>query len=465
MRQIKRWQEPLYGIGGFGTGFMLMVANSYLSPFYLPPMEEIKGGAINLAPVLLFTILFAISKVVDGIIDIPIASWSDNLRSKWGRRRPLILLGIIPMIVSYVLLWFPPVKDTSWVNAVYAGVLSIVFCCSYTLSTVPYLSALSEIVPDERSRVRVASWQTFFNTMGYVLAYVLVPILFSVLGKQTAVLVLVPSMLTILVPVFIIKEKSTKGVSKDDLNIEPKVPLWQSFKMTVRNKRFTRYLLMYALLYFGLQAFLGGIIYMASDMMGLTEVVEGQVQVNGAQVGIMNAAAFAPVPIMLLLMNAITKRKGIMTALKLGLVTFTIAMSIFMLSWTGWGIKMFEGSLFTLMGAEVNQAVLLGAIAGFFGSYSIGVFFTVPYAIPAQIAAEEAAVTGKNRAAMYLAVQGVVNQIVWAIAGVLFVVNVAKIMLGTADATGILLVPPAIIVACIASLLLVNRINKVKQPA
>lgn len=465
MRQIKRWQEPFYGIGGFGTGFMLMVANSYLSPFYLPPMEEIAGGAINLAPVLLFTILFTISRVVDGLIDIPIASWTDNLRSKWGRRRPLILLGIIPMIVSYVLLWFPPVQATSWINAVYAGVLSIVFYCSYTLSTVPYLSALSEIVPDERSRVRVASWQTFFNTMGYVLAYVLVPMLFSILGKQTAVLVLVPSMLTILVPVFIIKEKSTKGLSKDDLNAEPQVPLLQSLKMTLQNKKFTRYLLMYALLFFGLQAFLGGLIYMASDMMGLNHVVDGKTVVNGAQVAVMNAAAFAPVPIMLLIMNAITKRKGIMTALKLGLVTFAVAMSIFMLSWTGWGIKMFDGALFSFMGGEVNQAVLLGAIAGFFGSYSIGVFFTVPYAIPAQIAAEEAAVTGKNRAAMYLAVQGLVNQIVAAIAGVLFVVNVAKIMLGTANATGILLVPPAIIVACIASLLLVNRINKVKKPA
>ncbi len=347
-------------------------------------------------------------------------------------------------------------------NAVYVGVLSIVFFCSYTLSTVPYLSALSEIVPDERSRVRVASWQTFFNTMGYVLAYVLVPILFSILGKQMAVLVLVPCMLTILIPVFIIKEKSTKGVGKEELGAEPKVPLWTSFKMTIQNKKFTRYLVMYALLFFGLQAFLGGLLYMASDMMGLVEVVDGKTVVNGAQLAIMNAAAFAPVPIMLLIMNAIVKKKGIMLALKIGLAAFAVAMSIFILSWTGWGITMFKGSLFTLMGAEVTQAVLLGAIAGFFGSFAIGVFFTVPYAIPAQIAAEEAAVTGKNRAAMYLAVQGVVNQIVGALAGTLFVVNVAKIYMGTAGATGILLVPPVIIIVSIISLLLVNRISKAK---
>ena len=69
MRQIKRWQEPFYGIGGFGTGFMLMVAMSYLAPFYLPPMEEITGGAINLAPVILFTVLFTISRVIDGLSD------------------------------------------------------------------------------------------------------------------------------------------------------------------------------------------------------------------------------------------------------------------------------------------------------------------------------------------------------------------------------------------------------------
>jgi Na+/melibiose symporter-like transporter len=293
---------------------------------------------------------------------------------------------------------------------------------------------------------------------------VLVPILFKVFGdKQTAILVLAPSMLTILIPVFIIKEKSTKGMGKDDLNAEPQIPLWTSLKMTVKNKKFTRYLTMYAVLYFGLQAFLGGIIYMSSDMMGLTEVIDGQVQVNGAQLGLMNAAAFAPVPIMLLIMNAITKKRSIYAALKVGLVTFAIAMSIFIFAWTGWGIKMFQGSLFTFMGAQVNQAVLLGAIAGFFGSYSIGVFFTVPYAIPAQIAAEEAAVTGKNRAAMYLAVQGVVNQIAGSLAGVLLIGNIAQIILGRAGATGILLVPPIIIIAMIVSLLLVNRVKKVKQ--
>ncbi len=440
MKQIKRWQEPFYGIGGFGTGFMYMVAISYLSTLYIPSQQEGLLGAIDLAPVGIFSVIFFISRVIDGLIDIPIASWSDNLQSKWGKRRPLIVLGILPMIASYALMWFPPVAQESIINVIYLGVMSIIFFISYTMSTVPYLSSLSEIVSDEKSRVRVASWQTFFNTMGYVLAYVLVPILFDLLGKQMTVLVLLPCMLTILVPVFVIKEKSTKGTDKDSA-AEPRVPLWDSLKMTLKNKSFRRYLYVYSTLFFGLQAFLSGMYYMAHDMMDL----------NNSQLGLMNAAAFAPIPLMLILLNIINRRKNIQLALRIALVSFSAAMCLFLLSWTGWNLPV--------------SPFYIGMTAGVVGSFAIGVFFTVPYAIPAQIAAEEAAVTGKNRCAMYFAVQGLVNQIVGALAGTVLVLNIVTIEMDAVNATGALLVPPIIVLACAISFILVGKMKTEKMPA
>jgi Na+/melibiose symporter-like transporter len=56
-------------------------------------------------------------------------------------------------------------------------------------------------------------------------------------------------------------------------------------------------------------------------------------------------------------------------------------------------------------------------IAGGVGSFSIAIFFTIPYAFPAQIAAMDAARTGKDRAGMYFAVQGVINQFMGGLAG------------------------------------------------
>lgn len=440
MKQIKRWQEPFYGIGGFGTGFMYMVAMSYLSTLYIPSQQEGLLGVIDLAPVGIFSIIFFISRVIDGLIDIPIASWSDNLRSRWGRRRPLIVLGILPMMVSYGLMWFPPVAGESITNVIYLGIMSIVFFISYTLSTVPYLAALSEIVTDEKSRVRVASWQTFFNTMGYVLAYVLVPILFDLLGKQMTVLVLIPCMLTILVPVFVIKEASTKVKNKNTAD-DTRVPLLTSLKMTLKNKSFRRYLYVYSTLFFGLQAFLSGMYYMAHDLMGL----------NNSQLGLMNAAAFAPIPIMLIILNIINKRKNIQLALRIALISFSAAMCIFLLSWTGWGLPI--------------SPFYLGMTAGVVGSFAIGVFFTVPYAIPAQIAAEEAAITGNNRCAMYFAVQGLVNQIVGALAGTVLILNIVTFEMDTINATGAIFVPSIIVLACIISFILVGKMTFAKKAA
>jgi len=117
----------------------------------------------------------------------------------------------------------------------------------------------------------------------------------------------------------------------------------------------------------------------------------------------MNAAAFAPVPFMLILFNWLVKKKGAKWAFRLGLLIFAFAMLLFPLGWTRLNLPV--------------PPFLVGVIAGGIASFSIGVFFTIPYAFPAQIAATEAKQTGKDRAGMYFAVQGVINQFMGGLAG------------------------------------------------
>jgi MFS family permease len=61
--------------------------------------------------------------------------------------------------------------------------------------------------------------------------------------------------------------------------------------------------------------------------------------------------------------------------------------------------------------------IMVGILAGVIASFSIGAFFTIPYAFPAQIAAMDAKETGKDRAGMFFAVQGLINQFVGSLAG------------------------------------------------
>ena len=398
MKTIKKWQEPIYAIGGFGPGFLYQVVLTYLLYYYRPAQSRIELGALVLAPPAAYALGMLLARILDGVVDIPIAAWTDNMRSRWGRRRPMMLLGLIPTVACFVLLWFPPVTGQNlgasghWGNAVYVAVISSLYFFFHTFMIVPYLAALSEIVPDENSRVRVASWQTVFNTGGYVLVFVVAPMLFARFGVRGAALMLLPSFLTFIGPILVIKEDAT-NVASATSQVEKQVPLWDSLKMTLTNKTFMIYMSSVATFFFGLQFFLGGIAFIAADMMNISDT----------NLGLMNAAAFAPVPVMLIVFNLLSRKKGAKFAFRTALLVFAVSMLMYPLGW-----------------AKLNLPVppiVVGIIAGVIASFSIGAFFTIPYAFPAHIAAVEAKETGKNRAGMFFAVQGLINQFVGSLAG------------------------------------------------
>jgi glycoside/pentoside/hexuronide:cation symporter, GPH family len=397
MKHIKKWQEPFYAIGGFGPGFMYQLVLTYLLYYYRPAQIKVAAGALVLAPAAGYALGMLVARILDGVVDIPIAAWTDNLKSKWGRRRPLMVLGLIPAVIFFVLLWFPPITgnslgtDGNWGNAIYVAIISTCYFFFHTLLTVPYLAALSEIVTDENSRVRVASWQTVFNTGSYVLVFVVAPLLFAKFGVRGAALLLLPSFLTFIGPLLVIKENPTDGSAGEPS--EARIPLWESFKQTLTNKTFLIYVSSVGTFFFGLQLFLGGLAFMAADMMGISE----------SQLGLMNAAAFAPIPIMLILFNLMTRKWGAKAAFRTALLVFAVAMLLFPLSWSRFNIPV--------------SPLIIGIIASGIGSFSIGAFFTIPYAFPAHIAAVDAAKTGKNRAGMFFAVQGVINQFMGSLAG------------------------------------------------
>ena len=426
MKTLKRWQEPIYAIGGFGPGFMYQIVMTYLLYYYRPALSRVEAGALVLAPAGAYAAGLLIARILDGVVDIPIAAWTDNLKSKWGRRRPLMLLGLIPTVLSFLLLWYPPFTGNSlgaeghWGNAIFVAVVSSLYFFFHTLIIVPYLAALSEIVTDEQSRVRVASWQTVFNTAGYVLTYVVAPILFEHFGIRGTIWLLVPVFISFLGPIMVMKESSTLENAPNSTEKAADVPLWESVKLTLKNKTFRIYIISVATFYFGLQFFLGGIAFMAADMMGLSD----------SQLGFMNAAAFAPVPIMLLLFNWLSKKKGAKWAFRLALLVFALAMLIFPLGWTRLGLPV--------------SPIIIGIIAGVIASFSIGVFFTIPYAFPAQIAATDAKETGRDRAGMYFAVQGVINQFMGSLAG-----SVLALLLGWN--LGVVLVGPIVAVTCVVA--------------
>ena len=92
-------QKAAWGVGGFAENF---ANNAILQMVY--PVFNIGYG---LSPFMI-GIALSISRVLDAFSDPPMGNWSDNSRTRWGRRRPFIFVGALIMTAFFAIMWFPP---------------------------------------------------------------------------------------------------------------------------------------------------------------------------------------------------------------------------------------------------------------------------------------------------------------------------------------------------------------------
>ncbi|MGN0453504.1 MAG: MFS transporter [Ruminococcus sp.] len=450
----KKWKEFLYAASGFGPNMLMVLLGAYFTDAVNPAgltanIETWSLAGYCLTAPALFGVLWMLAKIFDGLVDIPLASFTDNLRTRWGRRRPAIIIAFIPMVLSYIMVWIPlEFKENSIINTIWMTFWLFVFFAAYTMSIITFYGSLSSVCKDSEQRVRVGNFKSFFDTIGYSIVYALVPV-FVGMGVNIGDLVMyaVPIMLTMLIPIFIIKEGEKYGEGKDYLP-EARVKLSESLKLTIKNKQFIYWLIPNATAYFGLQMFLTA----------QNTLISGVMNLSAGTAAILNTCAFAPVPLMLFAYYKLIKKKGLRFAYQLCLLCFAVAILNFCI-----------GSEYLFPHSPTTR-IVIGCVGSVIGSFSIGAFFATPYMVPSQIAANEFRETGKDHTAMYFAVQSLSTSLVAAIATGLvyeYIKNIQtpKIIDGVAVAgetwkVGVSLVPVIVSVMCIIGFFVAFKMPK-----
>ncbi len=120
-------------------------------------------------------VVLAAPRLWDAFIDPLMGNWSDNARTRWGRRRPFIAVGAITMALAYGAIWM---VSPEWSERGKLGWLlgtTLVFYTCYAVYSVPYQSLTYEMSPDYDERTRVMGHTSFWYKFGEVFYQWVIP--------------------------------------------------------------------------------------------------------------------------------------------------------------------------------------------------------------------------------------------------------------------------------------------------
>lgn len=380
----KIWQ---FAAGQFGWAMLSGIISNWLVYFYQPDEAAILQGQTvfipqGLAILGIITVIggiTALGRVFDAFTDPMIASLSDRCTSKNGRRIPFLKWASLPLALATVLVFWSPVNEKSWINAVFLLVMVLAYYLFITAYCTPYNALISELGHTQQERLNISTAISFTFIAGTAVAY-LAPAIWGIfvpaLGRVGAIRLTFTVMaaiawLCMLVPVFCIREK-------EYVNTVPvQESAFHSLAATFRNGEFRKFVGSDIFYWIALTMFQTGLPFFVTSLLKLPETMTTLYFVGMTALSVL---FYLPV-------NKLTPKFGKKRMLLFAFVMFSTAFF-----YTG-----FMGKIPFLSAAAQGFVLMV------FAALPMAIFGILPQAMVADIAESDSAITGSNREGMFFA--------------------------------------------------------------
>jgi GPH family glycoside/pentoside/hexuronide:cation symporter len=307
----RHWLLPtrelfFYGLPALPLQMILLITVIYLPSFYALK-RDLPMSAVGA--------MFFLVRLWDAGIDTLVGGLSDRTRSRWGARKPWLILSTPLVLVCAGFLFMPPDGASKW----YLGVWLFLFYLAWTMVQIPYLAWGAELSPHYNERSKVVAIREAFGTVGVTLATGLPLLILSADERDlsgvlrvafVAILILLPS------TVGVATKLARAGGNR---HLDHKFSWREMLDAFTKNKLFVRYI--------------GGILIWATSwnifLASIVIIVEYALHLKGQYLSLvllMNVAATVSMPIALRLSKRLDKHKTMCVAMA-GFIIFYIAMS------------------------------------------------------------------------------------------------------------------------------------------
>ena len=397
-------------MGDFARGIINGIVTTYLLTFFIPTNANTTLPQFFLNAALVMAIIRGLGTIVDAITDPWVANLTDNCKHKLGRRIPFMRASAIPYGLCCLLIFFPPVNGSSYVNAVWVGVLLILYYLFSTLYNIPFSALQAEIVADPKRRVFLYT----MNSLLYVISNALVFCSSMFKGMLMAagiseiwalripfIVCCVGGTIAAMIPAFIIREQDY---------IVPKTysqPLAEALKTIFSYRNFTIITVGYLVMWVAFTFFNTAQVYYITNLLALPDAWVTIVTVISIGVGVCTYP----------LVNILARKLGKKPLLLGACITYVLLY---------FGIYNYT-TVISLIGGKGFALVI-----GFCIAMPIAITNIIPASMFADLAQYDTIKTGQNRAGMFLAARNFANKLCQSI-----VVIACSLLLGRgADGTG-----------------------------
>ena len=143
-----------FTVGDFACNLYWQSVSLFLL-FYYTDALGLSAGTAGL--------IYMLASIWDGLIDPFMGAIADRGRSRWGRYRPYILFGSVPLGLSFAFLYYRPALDGLGLTAAVMAAHFLFRTC-YTALSIPYTSLNARLTPSSSERSTLAGMRIMFAT-------------------------------------------------------------------------------------------------------------------------------------------------------------------------------------------------------------------------------------------------------------------------------------------------------------